>query len=76
MSNEEKAKLSGFSIGDPFIYFSKHTKGAYVTGVVESIMFITEVRGRKLDINVKKFIINKMYDHNEIFHYDLSPDKR
>jgi hypothetical protein len=70
MSQERDHSRSGFKIGDPFVYFSKYSKGDYATGVVEKIMEVTQVRGKNFEVNVKVFIINGIYEHHEIFHYE------
>jgi len=72
MSTNKDHIQSGFSIGDRFVYFSKYAKNVYVTGVVNSIMLVNSVRGKNFEISVKVFMINGIYEHTEIFHYDLS----
>lgn len=57
---------SGFTIGDKFVYFSKY--GGITFGIVETIFPINSLES-EMGVWVEKYIINKMYDSKEIYHY-------
>lgn len=71
LSVQVRPEVQMFKEGDKFVYFSKY--GGTAFGVVQSIL---EVNEKINNFWIKKFIINGIYNANEIYHYTPTDEMR